>query len=495
MPLLWVARDARPRRAALLGLLAGIAYYGVVVSWAWYFGAVAIVPFVVVLACYWAAVMALLAALGRQGIAHPTVTAAVWVCGEGLVARWPLGGFSWGEVGYAMHSIAPMRSIGALGGLALVSFVVVLVNAVIAELIRTLRAPHRTAQWYSAFTARGVRAPAGGIIAIVVCTAIWFGAWPRQPSTGRMHVALLQGNNLDRYLTDAEVAARYLPTTHFELADRLHGRYDLVVFPESSLDATPIGDPYLESHIRSIAKRLHTFVLVNGVAELPDDRVSNQDVLYAPDGKVTGTYSKRHLVPFGEYVPWRSTLQPLIGALSQIPRDFAPGTRRGLETIAGHRVATVICFESAFGYQVRPLVHDGAQLIVVSTNNRSYRRSANSAQHVAISQMRAAETGRSVLHAAISGETAVIDDRGRVLTHTALFHNGITDAVVTTRSGQTPYVRFGEWVLELALVAVAVLAAVAAARQRRGPRDQRTGMPALPAVPAIPVVPAAGADS
>src|SRR5205807_992723 len=103
-------------------------------------------------------------------------------------------------------------------------------------------------------------------------------------------------------------------------------------------------------------------------------------------------------------------------------------------TLAGHRIATVICFESAFGYQVRPLVRDGAQLIVLSTNNRSYRRSANSQQHVAISQIRAAETGRAVLHSAVSGETAVVDDRGTLLSHTALFHNGITSAYVTTRT-------------------------------------------------------------
>src|SRR5262249_50702478 len=160
------------------------------------------------------------------------------------------------------------------------------------------------------------------------------------------------------------------------LARRLQGRYDLVVFPESSMDTGPIGDSYLERNIRAVAARLHTYVLANGPAELPNGKDSNLDVLYSPEGRVVGTYAKRHLVPFAEYVPWGSTLEPLIGALRQIPVDFEPGKRPGLMTVAGHRVATVICFESAFGYQVRPLVHDGAQLIVLSTNNRSYRRSA-----------------------------------------------------------------------------------------------------------------------
>ncbi len=472
VPLLVAMRGARPRRAALVGLLAGTTYYAIVVSWAWYFGAVAIVPLVLVLAAYWAAVCATVAGLARRGLAHPAVTAAIWVCGEGLVARWPLGGFSWGELGYAMHAIAPMRSIAALGGLPLVSFVVVLVNAIVAAAVCTVLDARRRG---TGLDPRGLIAPAAGLLAVVVGVGAWFAAWPRQPATGRLHVALVQGNDLDRYLTDAEIEARLLPAQHFALASRLHGRYDLVVFPESSMDDSPIGDPYLESHIRAIAARLHAYVLANGPERLPNGKDSNLDVLYAPGGTVVATYSKRHLVPFGEYVPWRSTLEPLVGALRQIPVDFEPGRRPGLMTAAGHRIATVICFESAFGYQVRPLVHDGAQLIVLSTNNRSYRRSANSEQHVAISQIRAAETGRSVLHAAVSGETAVVDDRGTVLQHTALFHNGVVRAYVTTRRGETLYVRFGEWVLQLCLLAFVVLVALALWRHRRDRTPGPTG--------------------
>ena len=85
----------------------------------------------------------------------------------------------------------------------------------------------------------------------------------------------------------------------------------------------------------------------------------------------------------------------------------------------------MICFESAFGYEIRPLVRDGAEVIVVSTNNRSYRRSANSAQHVAIGQMRAAETGRPVVQAAISGISALIDASGREQAETELFERTV----------------------------------------------------------------------
>jgi apolipoprotein N-acyltransferase len=108
-------------------------------------------------------------------------------------------------------------------------------------------------------------------------------------------------------------------------------------------------------------------------------------------------------------------------------------------------------------------------VIVVSTNNRSYRRSANSAQHVAIGQMRAAETGRPVVQAAISGISAIIDAHGRLVTRTQLFDRTTVTSTVTTTTGETPYVRFGEWVIVACIIGVA-LPSVAAAFSRDADR-------------------------
>ena len=100
---------------------------------------------------------------------------------------------------------------------------------------------------------------------------------------------------------------------------------------------------------------------------------------------------------------------------------------------------------------MRVSARNGAELIVVSTNNRSYRRSANSAQHIAIGQIRAAETGRSVLQASVSGSSAVIDDRGGVVEQTRMFHNQTTTVNAITRTGSTVYMAWREWVLYLSL--------------------------------------------
>jgi apolipoprotein N-acyltransferase len=129
--------------------------------------------------------------------------------------------------------------------------------------------------------------------------------------------------------------------------------------------------------------------------------------------------------------------------------------------VAGHPLGSVICFESAFGPLVRDYVRDGAQLIVVSTNNRSYQRSGNTEQHLALGQMRAAETGRAVLQASVSGISAVIDPDGSVHDRTKLFESAVVTAAVPTSTGETLYVRFGDWVVllsALALVAVTVVA-------------------------------------
>jgi apolipoprotein N-acyltransferase len=201
-------------------------------------------------------------------------------------------------------------------------------------------------------------------------------------------------------------------------------------------------------------------VLVNARTLGTNNQYRNTNRLYTPTGRLQGSYSKQHLVPFGEYVPWRDQLS-FLRELRQIPYDFQAGNSRTIFHVAGHPLGSVICFESAFAPLVRDYVRDGAQVIVVSTNNRSYQRSGNSEQHLASSQMRAAETGRPVLQASVSGISAVIEPDGTVHDATKLFQPAIVTATIPTTTGETPYVRFGDWVVldcALALMVVTVIA-------------------------------------
>jgi apolipoprotein N-acyltransferase len=467
VPLFLAWRGRGPRGAAGYAFVAGVAYHAWLMSWSWYFGSVAIIPLVGALAAYWAAAGAVIGWLDRRNAASPFVIAAVWVLAEAVVARAPLGGFSWGEVGYAFHDIGFGRALASAGGIALVGFLAMACNGFVAEAVVAVRRRRDVSRRHWILLAAGC---ATVVVAPLVATVARYTPQP----TGPLRVAILQGNDKNRDLTATEERDRWLPNSHFDLARDVRDPVDLIVFPESSMDADPRTDPYLGERLAAVARQHDTWVLANAVADAPASdgepagtRALNLDVLYRPDGSVEGTYTKRHLVPFGEYIPFRNWLQGRINAIEQVPRDFEPGERIGLFDVAGHRIATIICFESAFGYQVRPLVRDGAQVIVISTNNRSYRRSANSAQHLAIGQMRAAETGRPLVQAAISGISAVVDADGNVTTRTDLFERRVLETTVTATTGETPYVRYGEWAIGLSVIILVVVLVIAVRRNRR----------------------------
>ncbi|MBV8949426.1 MAG: apolipoprotein N-acyltransferase, partial [Actinobacteria bacterium] len=425
VPLWFAWRGTRPGRAALLGLVGGVAYYGVLVSWTWYFGAVAIVPFVVVLALSWAGAGAVVAWLAGRGVRNPWVLGAIWVLFEAVIGRFPVGGFYWGEVGYAFHASNVARGLATWGGVPFVSFVAVAGSALFADGV-------------IAAASRNVRAlgpAAAGLAVLVAVVAVGDVTRFTPHPTGSLHYALLQGNDKDRELTQAEVDAQYLTYSHLGLAAQLEGPYDLIVFPESSLDSDPEDDITVRNALVDVARSHGADVLANAITTDAQGRNFNTNRLYEPNGKLQGSYSKQHLVPFGEYIPLQSIFGS-IGATKQIKTLFTAGHGTKIFHVAGHPVGTVICFESAFSPLVRKFVRAGAQAIVVTTNNRSYRRSANSAQHLDTSQMRAAETARPVLHSAISGITAVFDASGHELHHTRLFHNTVVTGRITTTSGE-----------------------------------------------------------
>src|SRR5688572_32131156 len=128
VPLLWAWRGAGPRAGALYGALAGIAFFGVLVEWSRYFGAVAVVPFVLFLSSWWALAGAAVGWLGRRGLTGSPVVASVWVLIETGRGRVPFGGFPWGDVGYAFHNFGPVRALAGWGGVALVSWLAVAAN-------------------------------------------------------------------------------------------------------------------------------------------------------------------------------------------------------------------------------------------------------------------------------------------------------------------------------------------------------------------------------
>jgi apolipoprotein N-acyltransferase len=198
-------------------------------------------------------------------------------------------------------------------------------------------------------------------------------------------------------------------------------------------------------------------------------------------GRLVDRYDKVHLVPFGEYVPWRGLLEGVIDAIDQVPVDRVPGERVENVRLPGlPPIGTPICYENSFPSIDRAMARSGAGLLVVTINNASYGRTAASEQHLLMSRLRAVENARWVVHGAISGISAMIDPEGRVVGRLELFETDVLRTDVAASSRSTWYLRLGDWVPWASLVLS--LGLLALPRGRRTPNRSLGPLPQEPRV-------------
>jgi apolipoprotein N-acyltransferase len=460
-----------PRHGAALGLVHGLACFVPLLAWlqvgagtnAWLI--LAVLEAVIVAAS--AAALALVSRLP----AWPLWSACVWVAQEAVRGRWPFGGFTWGRLGFSQDA-GPLLRWAAIGGVPLVSFAVVLVAGLLVVAARRVPGSRRLFG--------GGSLPAAASALVLALLPVGLGPLlPRGPTPSRTTtVALVQGNvprlglaSFDPRQQDMVIRNHVAAT--LTLADEVDAgrlpRPSFVVWPENSTDRDPRGDPTVRSLIEQAVGRVGVPVLVGAVLDGDDGTAENAGVVWSPDTGFGAKYVKRHLVPFGEYVPFRRYVQPFFGRLALVAHDFAPGGKGGSRTLllAGTRVGDVICFEIAYDGLVRDGVRAGAEVLVVQTNNASFGHSALTRQQLAMSRVRAVEHGRAVLVAATSGVSAVIAPDGSTVdeagidTRDLLVHEVplATRRTLATSAGAWP-----EWVLT-AMAGAAVLAAWRASRR------------------------------
>jgi apolipoprotein N-acyltransferase len=261
---------------------------------------------------------------------------------------------------------------------------------------------------------------------------------------------------------------------------------DLTIWGESALDPGSLA--ILEEVRRTISEVGVPVVAGATSRNIRRPRggpLSNQAVVFDGGGAVVDVYRKTHLVPYGEYIPWRSVVG-WISALRQIPYVLAPGER--VHTVHAPGLppfGTPICFENSFPSIDRQLVREGARFLVVLTNNASYDETAASAQHLQMSRMRAIEDGRWVVHAAVSGISAFIAPDGRVSQATDLFRPAIIRRTIVASADRTPYVALGDWFPILSVVVVVAMVALPRDRRRRRPEPA----PLAPGVRTLVILP------
>jgi len=221
---------------------------------------------------------------------------------------------------------------------------------------------------------------------------------------------------------------------------------------------------FSETDFTEDLKRIGIPMLV-GSPDIGDDgQVYNTAFLVGKDGQIRGRYDKRHLVPFGEYVPLHQIfffLDKLAVGIGELGR----GQQASVFSLDGSRFSVAICYEVIFPGEVREFVRNGAGFLVNITNDAWFGRSGAPAQHLAMAAMRAVENGTYLIRAANTGITAIIAPTGQILAHTDIFTEAILSGTIQARQGETPYTRYGD---VLAWVALVFLAAYVLALVRAG---------------------------
>ncbi|MCX5197527.1 apolipoprotein N-acyltransferase [Streptomyces sp. NBC_00249] len=450
------------RRAALEGWLGGAGFVVAVHHWLLPSLHVFLLPVAALLGLLWIPwallVRELLGGVPAAGraCAALVLVPAGWLLSE-LARSWQGLGGPWGLLGASQWQVPPVLRLASVGGVWLVSLLVVAVNCALVLLV----------------AAPGARVPAVAALTggAVLTGVVWL--WlPRPEVTGTLRVAVVQPGPVAEGTDSAE--------RRFDVGERLTrtlvgSRPDLVVWGESSVGADLAARPDLSRRLAALAREVGAPLLVNVDARRTDrPGIYKSSVLVGPAGPTGDRYDKMRLVPFGEYVPARAVL----GWATSVGRAAGEDRMRGagpvvMDLPGGVRLGPLVCFESAFPDMSRHLTREGAGLLVAQSATSTFQTSWAPAQHASLAALRAAENGRPVVHATLTGVSVVHGPSGERI-GAALATSASTAALyeVPTARGTTLFVRFGNWPGGACLVALAAYCVA------RGARAVRPGRPA-----------------
>jgi apolipoprotein N-acyltransferase len=467
----WIALAPLPllfsaRRPGLLGFLHGLAAWWVGLSW--------IVPtlktyggmpvpmgiastsiLIAYLSLYHAVFAWLGAKIWRRGGAALSLVAlpALWVALEWL-RTYLGGGFPWNLAAYAWVDVPGALPLSAWIGPYGISFLVLLTSTAVALSVQRRR-------WEPA--ALGLMIP----LLLLPMAARWSlqqGKEDLLAAGGTKPVRLLQPNipNLVEYEPTAALRNYYKVVT---LSAESCQPGSLVVWPESAAWPFSYGrDPLLEQDLRAMLDR-GCSVLFNSSHPV-EESFYNSAFLLSPGNAPVARYDKRHLVPFGEYVPFQGVFT-WVDKLARNAGNFRRADSLTLLPWRDEKIGMAICYEVVFPDEVVELARAGSTLFVTITNDAWYGDTSAPWQHFRAARFRAAENRRTLLRAAITGVSALVGPDGSVHDQIGVFEEGVIRTRVAGRTGLTPYAR-APWLVPVLSTALAVIA-VYSARRRRSP--------------------------
>jgi apolipoprotein N-acyltransferase len=391
----------------------------------------------------------------RWALAALAVVPSSWLVGEWIRSWQGIGG-PWAVLGASQWQHPAILALAAVGGIWLISFALVAANTgVLVALV-------------GGSPAIRLIGAAGAVVAIMA-GPIAFALTAPPPVARSMTIALVQPGDVQG---PAPRLARNEVLTAAEA-----GRADLIVWGESSVGYDLADHHSLLVGVEQAARTAGAEILANQDALNAAGAKSKQATLISGTG-VRGAYVKTRLVPFGEYIPFR----PVLGWLSSISRAAAqnvvPGTGAHVlrAVLPNGQLLTfgpLICFESAFPDMSRVDTDHGAQVIIYQTSDSTFQASWAPPQHASLSALRAAETGRPVVQAALTGDSAAFDSRGRLLAWAGTHYQGVllVHLELPVTSARTPYDRLGDYVPWIAVAIAAGAALVGIGRGRSARRN------------------------
>lgn len=453
--------------ATAVGAAFGLALTGFTINWMHVIDVAATVGLILMMTLWYTALgpMLKLAAGSRW---WPLLAAGAWVAVDFAASRFPFGGFGWLRLGYTMLD-SPIAGLLPLLGVVGLGFATALIGATLAWLIEL---PSRR---------RGLVTI--GVAAAVLATAVAGSAIPAATATGTTTVGWVQGGapgggvyglGPARTITTAQSDATVQLAADVEQG--FLPQPDFVVWPENSTDMDPGTDATTGALVARAVEAVGTPVLVGSILDGPgQDERRTASQWTRPEGTVGPTYIKRGIVPFGEWIPFRDVLLPLIPQLRYVGAQSIAGTEPGLldvELADGTplQLGVLVCYDVIFD----PYVHDVAEadVLIVQSSNAMYQGTAQIEQQFAITRARAAELRREILVVTTSGVSGLISPTGEVVwreTGPGSAH-GVEE--LPTRSGTTPAVLLAgpmELVLTVGTLAMLALLAAAGIRRRRRP--------------------------
>ncbi len=461
-PLAWIAlvplflalKGQTVKNGFWLGSISGIVFFAGTIHWLsnsmYHYGGIPLIPasFTTLLLCTYLSLYPALFGASvvylRKNRSSLLVIAApaIWT-GLELARTYVFSGFPWALFGYSQYPALPVIQIADVTGVYGVSFLLVLVNAAIAEFVIDRKR-------YSGVIA--------AVLALAVVLGYGFMRLKAADGPGAITVSLIQGNiEQDRKWVpkyQAETIAVYERLSE----EALKQHPALMIWPET---ATPFyfagngpSDRTLTSNLMAFVKMHETPLLFGSpayrVKSLRTVTLHNSAFLISGEGEILARYNKLHLVPFGEYVPLKRVLfftEKIVQAIG----DFEPGRDYTVMTVPDGntpprdiRFSTVICYEIIFPDLVRRFVDEGAQVLTTITNDAWFGRTAAPFQHFSMAVFRAVENRVPVVRAANTGISGFIDTKGRILAVSDIFTEAYLTKALVPGAGKTFYTRYGD---------------------------------------------------